>query len=107
MRLFDTGFVAIQTTAIRRLTERSLEDPSKGVISLRRLVDDIRENRCLITREVYVGVDGLPYDSSAAKTRWMESIPLKVGQTQLWGLCPPQVPKHGEWLTSNMSSLTS
>ena len=42
LRLFDAGFVATQVTAIRRLTDRQPKDRTKGVISLRRLVADIR-----------------------------------------------------------------
>ncbi len=65
LRLFDAGFVTTQVTAIRRLTERQPRDPAKSVISLRRLVDDIRASRELMTREVYVAYDGLPYDPAS------------------------------------------
>lgn len=55
--LLDSGFVAKQAMGIRRLT-----DKRNDVVSLRRLINDIKKNRKRITREVYVGHDGLPYD---------------------------------------------
>src|SRR5690348_6622377 len=45
LRMLDAGFVATQVTSIRRLTDRQPRDPDKGVISLRRLVDEIQANR--------------------------------------------------------------
>jgi hypothetical protein len=57
LRLFDAGFVTTQVTTIRRLTDRQPKDPTKGVISLRRLVADIRNYRHLLTRELYVSYD--------------------------------------------------
>lgn len=72
LRLFDAGFVTIQATAIRRLTDRPSSDPTKGVLSLRRLIEDIKAHRDVITREVYVAYDGLPYDPEPAKQAWLE-----------------------------------
>ena len=60
--LLDSGFVAKQAMGIRRLI-----DKSDNAVSLKRLVDDIKENRGLITREVYVAHDGLPYDYARVK----------------------------------------
>ena len=54
----DQGYVATQVLAIRRLL-----DGRKDVFSLRRLLDDITKHQHLITREIYVCHDGLPYDS--------------------------------------------
>lgn len=51
------GHVAMQVLSIRRLTETN-----KGVLSLSRLLQDIRRHRKLLTRENYVAFDGLPYD---------------------------------------------
>lgn len=56
------GHVAIQVLAIRRLT-----DTTKGVLSLSKLLQDIRSNLRLITRENYVAFDGLPYDYSVVE----------------------------------------
>jgi hypothetical protein len=54
------GHVARQVLAIRRLV-----DKTRGVISLRRLISDLRSNFRLFTRENYVCHDGLPYDYEA------------------------------------------
>ncbi len=72
LRLFDVGFITTQVTTIRRLTDRQPKDPTKGVISLRRLVADIRVHRELLTREVYVAYDGLPYDPAPVQSAWIE-----------------------------------
>jgi hypothetical protein len=52
------GHVATQVLAIRRL----MDDSGSGVISLRRLLKDMRANVHLFTRENYVCFDGSPYD---------------------------------------------
>jgi len=80
LRLFEAGFAVIQATGIRRLTEKQWRDrsghviPSKRVISLRALVDDIRENRELLTREVYLACHDLPFDPAPAKQRFFDRI---------------------------------
>lgn len=50
------GHVAMQVLAIRRLT-----DTTKKVLSLSKLLQEIRSHRELLTRENYVAFDGLPY----------------------------------------------
>lgn len=72
LRLFDAGFITTQATAIRRLTDRQPRDPTKGVISLRRLVADIKDYRPSITRELYVSYDGLPYDFASVHDTWID-----------------------------------
>jgi hypothetical protein len=72
LRLLDAGFVTTQATAIRRLTDKPTNDPKKGVLSLRRLIKDIKEHRETITREVYVSYDGLPYDPDGPRQAWIE-----------------------------------
>ena len=54
--LYD-GYLANQMLAITKLIDKSSE-----VISLKQLFDEIKENRCLFTRENFVSHDGLPYD---------------------------------------------
>ncbi|PKP78543.1 MAG: hypothetical protein CVT81_03605 [Alphaproteobacteria bacterium HGW-Alphaproteobacteria-3] len=56
------GHVAMQVLAIRRLT-----DTTKNVLSLSNLLQDIRSNLKLLTRENYVAFDGLPYDYKKAE----------------------------------------
>jgi hypothetical protein len=56
------GEIATQVLAIRRLMDNGNSD----IISLRRLLKDLRRNFNLFTRENYVCFDGLPYDYEAA-----------------------------------------
>lgn len=65
--LIDQGFVATQILAIARLV-----DHRRDVISLRRLLDDIAAHAHLITREVFVCHDGLPFDPVAAERAFWE-----------------------------------
>lgn len=64
INLLDKNFMDIQAIAIRRLTEVSSRDPDKEVYSLRRLIDEIRENSNLYIRENYVCYDGLAFDEA-------------------------------------------
>jgi hypothetical protein len=61
------GHVATQILAIRRL----MDDSNRDIISLRRLVKDLRRNFALLTRENYVCFDGLPYDYEAVEQNEM------------------------------------
>lgn len=61
-RALDRGYVAEQIIAFRRLMEPAAARPEKQVISLRRLIDDLREHRHLLTREMFVCHDGLPFN---------------------------------------------
>lgn len=63
------GFVASQALAIRRLT-----DEGKGVISAQRLVNDIYKQRQLLTREIFVGYDGTPYDPRPVRDTFMATL---------------------------------
>lgn len=91
----DTGYVATQTLAISKLIERHDEKrPSKAVISLRRVVDDVVSHRELFTREIYISFDGLPYDPGPAKQRHFENLPtggkpqvtwLSTSGSEAWG----------------------
>lgn len=72
--LIDRGYVSTQVLDICRITDRSNNDPKKGVISLRRLLDNIRNNRHLLTRENFVSYDGLPYDYATAEQAHIESL---------------------------------
>jgi hypothetical protein len=47
--------------------ERGSTNPAKQVVSLRRVLDDIKTHRHLITREHYVAHDGLPYDPESGE----------------------------------------
>jgi hypothetical protein len=67
MRLLVAGFVVTQATGIRRLTEKQWADPSKRVISLKALIDDIRKNRAFLTRETYLACRDLPFEPTRAR----------------------------------------
>lgn len=56
------GHVALQLLAIRRLM-----DPKNGTMSLPRLLQDLKNNHRLFTREIYICYDGLPYDFEEAE----------------------------------------
>ena len=77
----DHGYVAMQALAIRRLI-----DPHKEVVSLSGLVKSIRRNSHLITREIYVGYDGLPYDPRPANEAFLRDAAEKAkdGITSGW-----------------------
>lgn len=62
LNLLDRGFVDSQVMAIRRMTDRTFHDPSKSVISLPSIIDDIELHSDLVTRENYICYNGLPYD---------------------------------------------
>ena len=72
------GHVATQVLAIRRLVDNRGDD----VISLRKLIKDLRSNFALLTRENYVCFDGLPYDYEAVQRRDMEK---RIGGGFFWG----------------------
>ncbi|MCP3385959.1 hypothetical protein NLM31_36785 [Bradyrhizobium sp. CCGUVB4N] len=72
------GQIATQILAIRRLMDNGNSD----IISLRRLVKDLRRNFHLLTRENYVCFDGLPYDYEAVQLREMLA---QAGKGAFWG----------------------
>ncbi len=69
----DRGYVSTQILGICKITDRSDNDPKKGVISLRRLFDDIGDHHHIMTRENFVSYDGLPYDYAAAQQAHIDS----------------------------------
>lgn len=74
------GHVATQVLAIRRL----MDDSGSGVISLRRLLKDVKANKGLFTRENYVCFDGLPYDHCAVRDARLRKL-VEDGVTFFWG----------------------
>ena len=71
------GHIAREVLGIRRLM-----DETRGVISLRRLVTDIRGRWKLFTRENCVCHDGLPYDYEAVMR---EEMTARAGKGAFWG----------------------
>jgi hypothetical protein len=72
------GHVATQILAIRRL----MDDRNEDIISLRRLLKDLKRNFALFTRENYVCFDGLPYDYEAVL---QSELIAHAGGGALWG----------------------
>ncbi len=65
----DRAYLSGQVLSICRIAERPARKESDSVISLPTLLEDVTKNRCLITREVFVSFDGLPYDYEAVRQR--------------------------------------
>ena len=63
------GYVARQVLSIRRLV-----DPTKGNISIRRILQQLRSYHSFFTRENYVCFDGLPYDYNQIHSRQLEAL---------------------------------
>jgi len=62
LELFDQGYTTAQLMGIRRLTDPTFHDPNKAVISLPRLINDMRQNCDLITRENYICYKGMTFE---------------------------------------------
>lgn len=75
--LLINGHFAVQVLAIRRLL-----DKREDVVSLRRLLDDLKSHVHLFTRENFVAFDGLPYDYKQAEQRVMAA---QLGKGPFWG----------------------
>lgn len=75
-QFIDQGYVSGQVLGISKLVEPSPNVPNtkKGVISLKRLVDELSEHRDLFTREVFVAHDGLPYDYEAVHQVYLAKL---------------------------------
>jgi hypothetical protein len=67
--LLDRGYITGQVISIGRLLDPAASQPRRQVNSIRRLVDEITANRHLLTREIYVCRDGLPYDYKNFRAR--------------------------------------
>src|SRR5439155_4784372 len=78
--LLDRGYVFTQVLAIQKLL-----DNREDVISVRRLLKDVRKHRGVITREVYVAGDGLPYDYN----KWPETVDNADSMVQMYGIDAP------------------
>jgi hypothetical protein len=76
--MLDVGYAARQVLAIRRLL-----DKGSHVMSMQRLLNNIKANRHLITRENYVAHDGKPYDPDG-----YESLPASP-DIQMFGVDAP------------------
>ena len=77
----DQGYVAGQVLGISKLVEPSPAVPNtkKGVVSLKRVVDELSANRDLFTREIFVAHDGLPFDYHPVMAVSIADIAAKGG----------------------------
>jgi hypothetical protein len=85
------GHVATQVLAIRRL----MDDGNSDIISLTRLLKELKQNWHLFTRENYVCFDGLPYDYEAVQLKDMQ----ERGGAFFWG----ETAGPGAYSTSHMA----
>ena len=81
--LLDQGYVASMILSIGKLTDAEASNPVKGAISLRSILKDMRRNRDLLTRELFVCHDGLPFDPAVAEADYDRRHPIMPG-TQTW-----------------------
>jgi hypothetical protein len=88
-RFMDHGFVAVQTLSVRKLMEKAANDPARQVVSLRRVLDDVRRHRHLITRENYIAHDGLPYDPEPGRQAYYKKA-----------ISESRAGVHMEWLST-------
>jgi hypothetical protein len=78
--LLDHGYVVSQVLAIQKLLDRRSD-----VISVKRLLKSIEKHRALITREIYVAGDGVPYDYES----WGQGVDRSDPMVQMWGIDAP------------------
>jgi hypothetical protein len=92
--LLDSGYVAGQAIAIRRLS-----DSGGDVISLRRVNREFEKHRLLITREVYVSHDGDPYDYERAEQEQLAEMLSKPPGEATFGKRGPELARraHAEF----------
>jgi hypothetical protein len=79
-QFLDQGYVAAQVLGISKLVEKSdPKHPKRGVVSLRRLVDDITSNAALLTRANFLGLEGAPYDHEPLRRAAVDAMLAKSG----------------------------
>lgn len=75
----DQGYVNVQVLGISKLLEPNPRQAGKGVISLKRIVDEMAANRDVFSREVFVAHDGLPYDFAPVRQANLQDIFARHG----------------------------
>jgi hypothetical protein len=92
---FTQGYLATQGLAIRRLI-----DDDRNVISLRRLLRDVKDKIRLITREVYVAGTGLSYDGDFRPHELFDQLSgARTDRRQRQDRIPPKIIERIEsWL---------
>lgn len=72
IQVLDEGFFCLQVFEISKLVEKNWDKPEKHIYSLRRLLDEIKEDADLYTREAYVTFDGVTYEEEDAENPRLE-----------------------------------
>ena len=90
------------------MTDTPRKDPKRGVISLRRLLKEIEDSREVMTREVYVAYDGLPYDWELSYQCFLETTLRTPGGVSTGALptTGPEAWKAAEIVHGNFDGLS-
>jgi hypothetical protein len=86
--LLDSGYVTTQVLAVTKLL-----DPRRDVISVMRLLNDVRSRRKVITREIYVSGTGFPYEPKPTESDSYTPSPEEAE----FGLTTSN---HNDWIQS-------
>lgn len=86
----DQSYAANQLLAIRRLTETN---GRADAITLPRLLDDMKANADLFTREIYVCHDGLPFDPEPARQQSLTRLAAETEENN--GVTPTHLSAKG------------
>jgi hypothetical protein len=83
----DAAYLLFEVTGISRLTDEAQDDASRSLVSLPTILKLVRDNRELITREMFVAFDGTPYDWTPKEppkwvsgVRWVAREPWEISQ---------------------------
>lgn len=83
----DASYLLFEVTGISRLTDEAQVDASRSLVSIPTILKLVRDNRGLITREMFVAYDGIPYDwkpkelqNWTAGVRWVAREPWEVSE---------------------------
>lgn len=80
-------FFRTQAIAIRRLLDKNVSRGERSVISLWRLIEDMQQNACLLTRQNIIAVFGFPYDYQSVEGEILKEMDSKQGR-------PTVPPRH-------------
>ena len=72
LQLVENPFQMHQMVGIRKIVDFNWKKIDRKIYSLRRLYEEIKENRNLITRENYVSFDGIPKEKKRIKSHKSE-----------------------------------
>ena len=93
-RLIDKCFFQSQANAIRRLLDRSPAKGGKEVYSLYRLLEDIKENIHLCTRENIFATEERPYDYGPVQKEYFEYCEQQAREGNRSIMIPPELVWH-------------